>query len=169
MELIQGILTRRSIRKYRPLPVSEDTVRILLQAAMYAPSARNEQPWHFIVAEDRNLLNLIRDSHPYAAMLSEAPLAIIICGDLTLEKSPGYWPVDCAAATQNILLAAHGSGLGSVWLGVYPRTERQEAISKIFKLPDHIQPFAIVAVGHADETKERPERFLPERIHNNAW
>lgn len=169
MELIQGILTRRSIRKYKPLPVLEAAVDILLQAAMYAPSARNEQPWHFIVAEDRNLLNLIRDTHPYAAMLSEAPLAIIICGDLTLEKSPGYWPVDCAAATQNILLAAHGIGLGAVWLGVYPRPERQEAIRKIFNLPDHIQPFAIVAVGQADETKENPERFMPERIHKNAW
>lgn len=169
MELLDGILTRRSIRKFKPSPVSPGMVELILKAAMYAPSARNEQPWHFIVVDDRTLLNHIRDSHPYAAMLSEAPLAIVICGDTKLELSPGYWPVDCSAATQNILLAAYAKGLGSVWLGVYPRSERQEAIRKLFELPDYIQPFAIVAIGLANEEKEMPERFKPERIHKNKW
>lgn len=169
MELIEGIITRRSIRKFKTSAIPATTIKILLKAAMYAPSARNEQPWHFIVAEDRNLLNQIKDTHPYASMLAEAPLAIVVCGDLTLEKSPGYWPVDCSAATQNLLLAAHGCGLGAVWLGVFPRPERQEAIKKIFYLPDHIQPFSIIAIGEPNEQKQMPERFLPERVHYNSW
>lgn len=169
MELIEGILTRRSIRKFKPLAIPTQTIELLLKAAMYAPSARNEQPWHFILAEDRDLLNQIQKCHPYASMMTEAPLAIVICGDMTLEKSPGYWPVDCSAAMQNLLLAAHGCGLGAVWLGVYPRKERQEALRNIFQLPEHIEPFAIAVVGQPDENKDIPDRFLPERIHKNAW
>lgn len=169
MELISGILTRRSIRRYRPSPVPEPVIEELLRAAMHAPSARNEQPWHFIVVDDRELLDQIRNSHPYASMLSEAPLAIIVCGDNSLELSPGYWPVDCAAATQNLLLAAHARGLGSVWLGVYPRTERMEKIRDLFHLPQEVQPFAVIALGEPAENKPTPDRYKPERVKRNGW
>lgn len=149
--------------------ISRQEVNALLEAGMYAPSARNEQPWHFVVVTERELLNRLMDAHPYASMLAEAPLAILVCGDTDLEKSKGYWPVDCSAATQNILLAAHDRGFGSVWLGVYPRDERMEAIKSIFSLPANIQPFSLIALGYAAEDKEPPERFRPERIHLNGW
>ena len=169
MEILDGIITRRSIRKYTSQKINSDQVQMLIKAGMYAPSARNQQPWHFIVIDNRDIMNKITEVHPYAKMLTEAQLAILVCGDKTLELSSGYWVVDCSAATQNILLAAHGMGLGAVWLGLHPREERKQAIRELFELPKHIQPLSLISVGYPDEVKELPERFKPERIHYNAW
>jgi nitroreductase len=167
--VIQSLIERRSIRHYTRQAVEKSKINWLLTSAMYAPSARNQQPWHFIIIDDRKLLEAIPRVHPYAAMLKEAALAILVCGDEKLELSKGYWPVDCAAATQNILLAAHALELGAVWLGVYPRRERQDGIRKIFNLPDHIHPFSVVSVGYPDEQKAVPERYNEERVHWNKW
>jgi len=93
----------------------------------------------------------------------------LICGDENLHNGPGYWPVDCAAATQNILLAAHSFHLGAVWIGIHPREERKEAISKLMGLPLHVHPFALVAMGIPAEEKAAPDRFKEERIHYNKW
>lgn len=92
-----------------------------------------------------------------------------MCGDENLELSQGYWVVDCSAATQNILLAAHGLGLGAVWLGVHPREERKKDMRRLFNLPQNIQPLSLISIGYPDEQKKTPERFKPERIHYNAW
>ena len=159
--VIDAILKRRSIRRYSGKDVDKSDVELLLKAGMYAPSARNEQPWHFLVIDDRALLSRLNEIHPYASMLPGAELAILVLGDTHLELSRGYWPVDCAAATQNILLAAHALGLGAVWLGVYPREERQNGIRALFDLPEHVQPFSIISVGHPAERKPFPERFNP--------
>jgi len=115
---------------------------------MSAPSAGNQQPWHFIVVNERVLLDRIPEFSPYAAMCRQAPLGILVCGDTTLEKYPGYWIQDCSAATQNLLLAAHDLGLGAVWTGVYPREERIRGFREAFKLPDHILPLAFVVIGY---------------------
>jgi nitroreductase len=167
--VIDAILNRRSIRKYSGESVNKSDINLLLTAAMYAPSARNEQPWHFIVIDDHDLLIQIRNVHPYASMLSGAALAILVCGDENLELSKGYWSVDCAAATQNILLAAQALRLGAVWLGVYPRQERQSAIREIFGLPSHVQPFSLISIGHPAEEKGVPDRFREDRIRWNEW
>lgn len=169
METLQAILTRRSIRKFTNKKIDEEKVTKLLEAAMYAPSARNTQPWHFVVINNRKLLDQIPQLHPYAEMCYEATLAILVCGDLNLEKMEGYIAINCAAATQNILLAAHDLGLGAVWLGVYPRRERMEALSKFFNIPQHIIPISLVAIGYPAESIKKPERFKPERIHYNKW
>ncbi|MCK4853391.1 MAG: nitroreductase family protein [Bacteroidales bacterium] len=167
--VIDAILKRRSIRRYSGKPVDKSEIILLLKAGMYAPSARNEQPWHFIVIDKRDLLDRIREVHPYASMLSGAALAILVCGDENLELSKGYWSVDCSASTQNILLAAHALGLGAVWLGVYPRQERQDGIRKIFDLPAHIHPFSLISIGHPAEEKGLPDRFKEDRIRWNEW
>jgi nitroreductase len=169
MEPMDVIITRRSIRKFKNKPVSQDELNSILKAGMYAPSARNQQPWHFIVINNAHLKEAIMNAHPYASMLKEAPVAILVCADPSLEKTPGYWAIDCSAATQNILLAAHSLGFGSVWLGVHPRKERKEAIGKILGLPGHIEPFALVALGYPGEEKDTPERWRPERVHINGW
>lgn len=169
MELIQGIYTRRSIRKYKNAEITQQQIDTILKAGMYAPSARNQQPWHFIVINDREILIEIMNVHPYAKMLSEASIAILVCGDQNLELSKDYWVVDCSAATQNILLAAHGLGLGAVWLGVHPREERKSEMRRIFDLPNHIQPLSLISVGVPNEEKDTPERFKQERIHYNNW
>lgn len=169
MEILEAIYTRRSIRKYSGKKVTEEEIQTLLKAAMYAPSANNQQPWHFMVIDDPEIMDQIVQIHPYAKMLSDASVAILICGDENMELSKGYWAVDCSAATQNLLLAAHGIGLGAVWLGVHPREERKSGIRKLFMLPDHIQPFALVSVGNPGEDKVHPERFKPDRVHWNKW
>ena len=169
METLNAIYSRRSIRKYKNTPICNETIDMLLRAAMYAPSARNSQSWHFIVIDKRDILDRIVEIHPYAQMLAQAPLAIIVCGDKRIEPNEGYISVNCSAATQNILLAAFDAGLGTVWLGVYPRKERMDNVSKLFNLPDEIVPVSIVVVGEPNEKKEQPERFLKERIHMNGW
>ncbi|MEA2107369.1 MAG: nitroreductase family protein [Bacteroidota bacterium] len=169
MEIIQGILTRRSIRQYTSQEITKEQIYEVLKAGMYAPSARNQQPWHFIIINNRELLNKMSEIHPYADMLREAKWAIVVCGDEQLELSKGYWVVDCSAATQNILLAAHGLGFGAVWLGIHPREERKNAIKDLFQLPDNIPPLSLISIGYPNEEKEQPERFKKERIHYNQW
>jgi nitroreductase len=169
MEIIKGILTRRSIRKYLDKKITKEQIYELVKAGMHAPSARNQQPWHYIIIDDSKLLNTISDIHPYAKMLPQAKWAIIVCGDENLELSKGYWVVDCSAATQNILLAAHGLGLGAVWLGLHPREERKNAIKDLFHLPANIQPLSLISIGYPAEEKDQSERFKMERIHHNQW
>lgn len=166
--MLDAIYSRRSIRKYETRPVEDEKVTEVLKAAMYAPSARNCRPWHFIVADDREVLEKIMEVHPYSKMLETAPVCIMVCGDTALE-APGYHVVDCAAATQNILLAAKELGLGTCWLGVTPRPERIEPLAELFALPENIIPFALVALGYPAEEPERPERFDSTRIHKNKW
>ncbi len=169
METMEAILTRRSIRKFKPDDIPEDIIKTLLEAAMTAPSAGNQQPWHFIVIRDRQILEGITQVHPYAQMLKEAPVAIAICGDMEKQIHEGYWIQDCSAATENLLLAAHDKGLGAVWLGVYPREPRVIGVQQILKLPDFIMPLSLVALGYPAEEKPPAHRYLPERVHKDCW
>ncbi|QGU00239.1 Nitroreductase [Candidatus Syntrophocurvum alkaliphilum] len=164
------ILTRRSIRKYTDQPVSDEKINYLLKAAMSAPSAGNGQPWHFIVIKDKEKLNKIIDYHQNAKMLTEASVAILVCADLSTNKyEVDYWVQDCAAATQNILLAAHKEGLGGVWLGVYPRKERVKALQKLFNMPEHAVPISLVSLGYPAEEKGPSDRYDTNRVHINTW
>lgn len=169
MDTLDAILTRRSIRKYTSEPVQEETIMILLEAAMSAPSAGNEQPWHFIVIRDRKILSEIVLVHPHAQMLNSAPLAILVCCDEKMTKYPWYWIQDCSAATQNILLSIQAKGLGGVWVGVYPHEKRVTALRNIFGLPDHVIPFSLIPLGHPAEMKPPANRFSRSRIHFDQW
>jgi len=122
-----------------------------------------------VVITDREILNRVPDVHPYAAMAKQAPVGILICGDLRLEKYPGNWVADCSAATQNLLLAAHASGLGAVWTGVYPQQDRIEGFRKLLGLPDQVIPLAFVPVGYPDQRLMPEDRFRKDRIHRNGW
>ncbi|MGI6575033.1 MAG: nitroreductase family protein [bacterium] len=163
------ILARRSIRRYTEEQVGEADIIYLLKAAMSAPSAHNEQPWHFVVINERRILDEVPKFHENAQMLKGAPMAILVCGDLTLEKAEGYWVQDCAAATENILIAAQNRGLGAVWLGIYPRQNRVEILQEMLNLPQHVIPFSLIPVGHPAVQKPPSERFDPARIHYNSW
>ena len=171
METIEAILSRRSIRKFTDGPVSDALIEKLLQGGMCAPSAHNEQPWHFIVIKERAILDEISKIHPYAQMLKEAPVGICVCADMELEKDKGvgYWIQDCSAATENILIGARGLGLGACWLGIHPRTERKQAVKKLLRLPDHVEPFCVIALGQPAEEKPPANRFKSNRIHQNTW
>jgi len=169
MELFDALHGRRSIRQFRPGTVDDATLDRILRAGMAAPSAGNEQPWHFLIIRDRQALVALSESHTYAEMVAHAALAIVVCADMHLVKHEDYWQQDCAAATQNILLAVHGLGLGSVWVGVYPREARMVEVRRVIALPDHIQPFSILPVGIPGETKGIQDRFRPDRIHEEQW
>ena len=169
MEANKAILKRRSIRKYTDKPIPESTVKDLLNAGMHAPSSRNLQPWHYVVINERHVLDELAVLHPYAKMLKQATLAILVCGDRQLQEIDGYIIQDCAAATQNILLSAHAQGLGAVWLGIYPREERMQDVTKFLDIPDHILPVSLISIGYPDEQKDAPDRYNTDRIHYNKF
>ena len=169
MDAIEAIMTRRSIRKYTRDAVSDELIKKLLEAAMSAPSAGNQQAWRFVVITERSILDEIPKYHPYSKMLKEAQLAILICGDLEIETRKGFWIQDCAAATENILISANALGLGAVWLGVYPREERVAGIKKVLGLPDHIIPVSLIPIGHPAESLSPSNRFDKSKVHYNGW
>jgi nitroreductase len=166
---MKSILNRRSVRKYTSRAVTDSQIQQLLKAAMAAPSAGNEQPWEFVVLRDRKTLNAIPKFHPYSLMLYEASVAILVCGDLGREKYKGYWVQDCAAATENMLLAAVELGLGAVWLGVYPIEERVHAMRKLLNIPETVAPFSLVSIGYPAEQQKPSDRFDAARIHYDTW
>jgi len=169
MELNEVIFKRRSIRKYKPgVAVADAQAEKLLRAAMAAPTARNMQEWEFLVLRDRKNLDKLLAAHPYAGMVKEAPCAIIVCGNTKVDPI-GYWPGDCSSALLNILLTATDMGLGSVWLGIHPRTDRVEAIKKVFNLPAHIMPLGVAVIGTADEKKGPEDRYDVKKIHHEKW
>ncbi|AER66093.1 nitroreductase [Thermovirga lienii DSM 17291] len=163
------ILSRRSIRSYENKPLNDTIFEHLLKAAMTAPSAHNQQPWEFVIIDERKLLDQIPEFHPYSKMLLGAPAAILVCGNKNYIKDEDLWPQDCAAATENILLAATALQLGSVWLGVYPKRDLMEGLSKLLNLPENIIPFSLVALGFPAKTKEPANRYDPSRVHKNKW
>ncbi len=169
MELLEAIHTRRSIRKYLDKPVSPEMIETIIKAAMAAPSAGNQQPWHFIVITDRARLDAIPSFHPYSKMVLQAPAAILLCGDPDGKKWPTFWDQDLGAATQNVLLAARDLGLGTVWVGIYPEKDRMEGFRKLLGIPENIIPFSLVPVGWPDGKFEAVNRYRPELIHNDAW
>ncbi|NQU45149.1 nitroreductase family protein [bacterium] len=166
---MEAILNRRSIRKYTDQPIHDRVIRDLLEAAMCAPSAGNERPWHFIVIRDRDTLRKIPQFHPYANMLPGAAAAILVCGDPEKEKHTGCWVQDCSAATENLLIAAQHKNLGAVWLGVYPVEERINGLREVTGVPENIVPFALVALGYPAEKKPVYDRYDESRVRQEKW
>ncbi|MHB1461014.1 MAG: nitroreductase family protein [Armatimonadota bacterium] len=169
MDTYEAIISRRSVRDFTSEAVPEDMVEMLLRAAMRAPSAGNEQAWQFIVVKDRELLDAVPDFSPYATMCLKAPMAIVVCGDTSLEKFPGFWIQDCCAAIENLLLAAHASGLGAVWTALYPDEGRVEGARALFGIPEHVIPLAIIPVGYPKHQPYPAQTYLPERVHFDRY
>jgi nitroreductase len=167
MDTLEAIHTRRSIRKYTDQPIPPQVLEQLLAAGMMAPSARNEQAWQFGVVQNRATLAALSKVSPYATMAERAAAVIVVCGDTQKETvaNLGYWVIDCSAATQNILLAAHALGLGAVWVAIHPRVERIAALRLILPLPDHIIPLCLVPLGYPGPVN----RFDAERVHFEQW
>ena len=171
-DLIQTIMTRTSIRAFQDKPVSDETVELLLKAATAAPSAKNSQPWSFVVIRNRALLEKLGDSLPNAKMTATAPVALVICG--VLDKAlPGeareYWIQDAAAATENFLLAVHALGLGAVWTGVHPISERIRIIREALHLPEGVEPFCLIPFGYPAVPASVKDKWDPSVVHQNVW
>lgn len=169
---LSSILSRTSIRQYSDLPIPPAQKQAILAAAMSAPSGVNAQPWEFILIDDPQILAQLADALPYAKMAAKAPMAIITCGN-SKKFLPGQdstlWQQDLAAASENILLAAHALGLGAVWTCLFPHTDRIEAARKILNIPANIIPFNLIPIGHPLATHAPINKWHPERIHHNAY
>jgi nitroreductase len=165
-ERLQMIFSRRSIRAYTGEPVSQADIQSLLEAGMAAPSASNRKPWHFVVVTDRTTLRALARAHPFGKMLAGAALGIAVCGDPAVSD---WWVQDCTAATENILIAVAGLGLGGVWLGCHGRSEREQAIRDVLGIPDAIHVLSMLSIGYPDETKEARTQYDPTRVHRNQW
>ncbi len=168
MDLFSAILNRRSIRKYSEKEIPAGVIDELLKSAMYAPSAMNNQAWQFVVINQREKLDEIFKIIPQE-MLKSAQAAILICGDYNLEKNIDYIQQNCSAATQNLMLWAHGVGLGSCWIGVYPTKETISGLQKIFNLPEYVIPISMVSLGYPSENPIADERYKTEKVHFNKW
>ncbi|MCL2503733.1 MAG: nitroreductase family protein [Coriobacteriia bacterium] len=169
MDAVTALLSRRSCRRYTDQEVSEQDVDTMLQAAMAAPSARNQQPWRFVLVRDKEKLARLSQATPHAGMLKTAALGVVVAGETRDTACPEYWVQDCSAATQNLLLAVHALGLGAVWIGVHPVPEREQAVRALVDLPVGVEALALIAIGHPAESKPPSERFEPHFVHTESW
>lgn len=169
MEIQEALLNRRSIRKYKDQKISKENLDKILNAAMYAPSAMNLQAWQFIVIDNKEVLIESIKSIPYAEMLKESANAIIVCGDSLVEKNESWLLQNCSAATQNILLSAHGLGIGSCWIAIHGMDDVYKNIKNQFSLPENIVPVSLISLGYPDETVTTEERYKQDKIHYNKW
>jgi nitroreductase len=168
---LSPLFSRRSVRVYRPDPVSDETVRDLLEAAMAAPSARACDPWRFVVVRDQAVRDRIAQGLPNGKMLAQSPLGIVVCGELAkaCDGQLSYLLQDAGAAVENLLLAASLLGLGACWLGVHPREDRIAHLRTLLGLPENILPLAVIAAGWPAETKPARTRFDAAKVHPGRW
>lgn len=169
MELMDGLLTRRSVRKYKADAVSHDDIVDIVKAGMYAPSARNQQIWEFVVITDKEKLVQISEALETAPMAKGAGFAILLCANPAREKAEGFWDQECGACIQNMLLGAWSKGIGTVWVGIHPRQDRIDTMRRICNVPNEIRPHSLMLGGYPENVPAETERFHPEFIHMNEW
>ena len=164
--VLENIAARKSVRKYLKKEVEEEKITAMLKAGMAAPSGMDRRPWEFVVVTDRAALDSMAASLPYAKMLAQAPMAIVVCGDSTRSS---YWYVDCSAVTQNILLAAEALGLGAVWTAAYPYEDRIGVVRKYTAMPEQFVPLCIIPVGYPDGPQKAKDKYDESKIHRNKF
>jgi len=169
MNILEVIKNRRSIRKFKKQPIADDVMDDIITAAGYAPSAGNAQDYEFLIIDDRKIMEEITMIHPHALALETADKAVVVLGNLDKEQFKGFWIQDCSAAAQNLLLAAYSFGIGSVWCGIYPNEEREEAFGKLLCLPPNVVPFALIPLGYPDEKPEKKPRLYNDMVSYNAY
>ncbi|OQB39867.1 MAG: FMN reductase (NAD(P)H) [candidate division CPR1 bacterium ADurb.Bin160] len=162
---MDSIFLRRSIRRYKDKPVEKSKIEGLLRAAMQAPSAGNQQPWEFIVVENKESLKKLSEMSKYSAFLKNSPLVLVVLGNKNRMMFPEYWQQDLGAAAENILLEAVEQGLGGVWLGAAPENDRMDFIRNVFSLPENILPFALISIGYGEDENRIIERYDESRVH----
>lgn len=175
--VLETILNRRSIRNYTPdRPISKEILYELVKAGMAAPSAKNQQPWAFVAITEPNILTRLSNILPHGKMLAGAGGAIVVCGDMThtLEGPGGdFWIQDCAAASENIMIAAKAFDLGSVWIGVYPNRfigiENVMKMNKLLNLPGNVIALNVISLGYPASQEEPRDKYDESKIHHNTW
>jgi nitroreductase len=165
-ELLNLIKKRRSIRKYTAQSVTDEQIRQLLEAAMAAPSGSNIQSWEFVVVKDPDLKKRLAQTHTWSYMAADAAVVFVICGN---ESDSRHWVEDASAATQNLLLTVTALGLGAVWVGIYPGTDREDHVRRVLGIPEDIRVLCLVPVGHPAESKSARTQFKESKVHYDEW
>jgi len=173
LDVFEAIKTRRSIRAFTPEEISGGEIEKILDAARWAPSAGNIQPWIFVIVRKPDIKRRISEAALNQFFIEEAPVVIVVCAEQERSRmgygSRGatlYCIQDTAAATQNILLAAHALGLGACWVGAFD----EEEVRHILRIPRGIRPVAIVPIGHpAEKPRGIFKRPLSEVVHRETF
>ncbi len=169
---LEVISSRVSVRQFTGEKLSAEQIETILRAGMSAPTAVNKQPWAFVVVDDEAILKQLSEAILSSRIENGASHVIVVCGDMdkALEgEAQGYWVEDTSAATENMLLAAHAMGLGGLWVGVYPISERVQQVSKIIQTPEHIIPMCLVVLGQPAEQPAVKDKWKVENIHYNKF
>ena len=170
MDTIKAMMTRRSIRAFKDAPVTDEQIKTLLEAAMNAPSAGDGRPWHFVVTTDRAQLDALAGQVDDGnAMFKQAQAAVLVCLDRSLEGFEGFGEQDCSCAAQNLQLAAHDMGLGTVWVAVINVPPRTAGCRSVLDVPEEMVPFALFPLGVPGEDLEPEYRYDESRIHTDRW
>lgn len=166
---LDNIFSRKSVRSYTDQPVSQEQVETILKAAMAAPSGMNAQPWRFVVVREQGTKDKLASG--FNKMIAKAPVVIVVCGKTTnkIGGTNNNWTADCAAATENLLLAVEAIGLGAVWTACYPYDERMSPAIEALGLPDNVKPYCIVPVGYPAGNDKPKDKWKPENIHYEKW
>lgn len=173
-EVLECIMTRASVRKYKPETVPDSTITAVLKAGMAAPTAANQQAWHFVVITDQVLKDSITDAFQWTKMVRDCAFAVVVCGDMDKlfdddRPDGGFWTLDCSAASENMLLAAHALGLGGVWCGIYPEEDRMTRLSSILNLPANLRPLNILAFGYPAVPAVPKNKWNPSNVSYNRF
>lgn len=165
-DVLDLIFKRRSIRVYERRALDKDTITKLLQAAMAAPSASNSRPWEFVVVTEPDTLSALRAKLKYGNI--NAPAAIVVCGNTAIaqnESALRFWAQDCSAATENLLVAAAGLGLGTCWVASYPKDEVMTMLRETLGIPEHVNPLNVIYAGYPAEEKAPRTQYDESRVH----
>jgi nitroreductase len=169
MDAVEALMTRRSVRGFTADPVTDEELEVVLRAAMAAPSASNERPWRFVTIREPGAIARLARTTPFTAPLKTAPVAIVVCADRSATKYPGFWVIDCSAAIENALIAAHATGLGGVWMGVHPFRPFAGAVRRAIGAPRHVAPHSLIALGHPARIPAPVDRYETAWLHEETW
>jgi len=161
---MNSIFHRISVRQFTDQTVEPEKIKMILKAAMQAPSAGNQQPWEFYVIRNKKVIEDLSQSSPYAKCAANAPVAIVTAYRKDC-RIPAYAEIDMSIAMENMWLETDALGLGGVWLGIAPIEERMKKVEEIVRMPDHLRAFGIFSLGYPAESRPQQDRFEPERIH----
>lgn len=169
-DILDIIFSRRSVRKYLDKPVSREQLTDLLKAAMAAPSACNNQPWEFVAVDDPQIMQAFRANLTHGPY--NAPAAIAVLYNDTIGNNlncNSFWEQDLSAAVENILIAAAGMGLGSVWLGTHPKVDTTLKVQRILQIPHDVIPLAILYIGYPEVQPQPNTKYTEKRVHWNQY
>ena len=167
--VLENIANRKSVRKFTPgEPVTKDTLQMIVEAGMAAPTAMNKQPWQFFVTNDSKIIEAAAPKLGHAAgMIAEAGAVIVVLGDPTVSEM--FWQLDCTCAAENMLLAIEALGLGGVWLSAYPNEQRMNEINEAFGIPSEYKVLCMIPVGHPAGKDKPKDKWTKKKFHFNKW